>query len=191
MKLNLTARALVAVSMGAIAIIAPTDAGAVDSGRASPAAAERGRANFEGRSIDLQKGWGNAKACHVSETLEVTCYRSEKAMDKAMGLSARAGGDYPSAANGYASCGSSLRLYRNNYYSSPVLYLTTRGSWTSLSWFGFNNVTSSYRVGACSAVFRSGNYGGGSTYRGGTWAWARRSTMGYGWDNVLSSTYIY
>ncbi|MGI9644114.1 MAG: hypothetical protein ACR2O6_02245 [Ilumatobacteraceae bacterium] len=192
MNLSLTARALIAAALGAIAVITPTDAGAVNNGRDVVVDEARlGKARFNGREIDLQKGWGNAKACHVAEDLSVTCYGSERAMDNALGVAHRAGGDYPSSANGYASCGSSLRLYSYNYYGSPVLYLTTRWSWTNLSWFGFNNRTSSYRVGGCSALFRSGSYGGGSTYPGPTWAWARRSTMGWSWDNVLSSTYIY
>ncbi len=190
MKLSLTARALVAVAMGAIAVIAPTDAGALDNGKSS-AVAERGLAEFEGRTIDLKEGWGDARACHVDENLDVTCYRSEAQMDRALGLSATDRGGAPSEAHGFASCSSSLRLYWNSYYSGPVLYLTSRQSWITLSWFGFDNVTSSYKVGACSSLFRSGSHGTGSTYPGGTWAWAQRSTMGYGWDNVLSSVYIY
>jgi len=191
MKLTLTLRALAVVAIGA-AVIAPTDAGAVDSGRSIATQAPVGRADFEGRTIDLQKGWGDAQACHVAEDLNVTCWRTEAAMDDALGVAHYAGGDYPSEANGYASCGSSLRLYKNSYYNTPVLYLTTRGSWTTLSWFGYDNVVSSYRVGSCSATFRSGSYGSGVTYPGPTWAWAKRSTMGYGWwDNALSSTYMY
>ena len=112
-------------------------------------------------------------------------------MDEKHGINARTLGDYPSNANGYASCPSSVKLYSWSWYGTPVLYLTTRGSWTTLSWFGFDNITSSYKVGHCSAVFRSGSYGGGSTYPGPTWAWARRTTMGWSWDNVLSSTYMY
>ena len=180
-----------ALALGTIAVIAPTDAGAVDSGRGELVLVERGKATFEGRTIDLQKGWGDAEACHVAEDLTTTCYRSEAAMDAAHGLNVRTGGDYPSAANGYASCGSSLRLYWNSYYNSPVLYLTTRWSWTTLSWFGYDNVTSSFKVGGCSVTFRSGSYGGGSTYPGPYWAWSARATMGYGWDNVLSSVFIY
>ncbi len=191
MQLTLTARALLAVAMGAIAVIAPTDAGAVDQGQPPDVSLQRGRATFEGRTIDLQKGWGAAQACHVAEDLEVTCYRSERAMDKAHGLDRNGGGDYPSAANGYASCGSYLRLYKYNYYSTPALYLTSRGTWLTLSWFGFDNTVSSFKIGGCAVTFRSGSYGGGSTYPGPYWAWAQRSTMGWGWDNVLSSVYIY
>jgi hypothetical protein len=191
MRLTLIARAVVVVAMGAVAVIAPADAGAVGSGRSRDLASERGLATFEGRTIDLQQGWGDAKACHVAEDLAITCYRSERAMDASHGLDVRSGGDYPSAANGYISCGSSLRLYWDTYYSYPVLYLTTRGSWTNLGWFGYDNRISSYKVGSCQSLFRSGNYGAGSTFPGPTYAWARRSTMGWGWDNVLSSIYIY
>lgn len=190
MKLTLTTRALFAVAIGALAVIAPTDAGAIDSGGRAARPEPPTTATFEGRTIDLRTGWGDAQACHVAEDFAVTCHRSEAAMDKAHGLAVRAGGDYPSAANGYASCGSSLRLYKYNYYSTPVLYLTTRYQWINLSWYGYDNAVSSYKVGACSATFRSGSYGGGSSYPGPTYAWAQRSTMGWGWDNVMSSIYI-
>ncbi len=197
MKLNMTVRALLAVTLGAVALTAPGNAGAIDSGQSSPPGAEVGRApdvgqaRFEGRTIDLKRGWGEAKACHVDNELDVTCYRSERAMEKALGINAASGGDYPSAANGYATCGSSLKLYWGSYYNTPVLYMTVRGTWTTLSWFGSDNVISSYKMGSCGATFRSGSYGTGSTYPGPTWAWARRSTMGWGWNNVLSSLYIY
>lgn len=192
MHTSLAARALLAVAVGAITVFAASDAGAVDNGKdGGDIAAVSSIAQFEGRSIDLKQGWGDAQACHVAEDLSITCFRTEKQMDDALGLKHVAGGDYPSAANGYASCGSSLRLYRNSYYSTPVLYLTTRWSWITLSWFGFDNVTSSYKVGACQSLFRSGSYGTGSTYPGWTGAYAKRSTMGWSWDNVLSSVYIY
>ena len=126
MKPTQTLRAIVVVALGTIAVVAPTDVGAVDSGRRDSVALEPGLATFEGRTIDLQKSWGDAEACHVAEDLTVTCYRSEAAMDAAHGLVAKTGDDYPSAANGYASCGSYLRLYKNTYYNTPALYLSTR-----------------------------------------------------------------
>lgn len=200
MKLTMTSRALAAVALGAVLVIGSTGVSAVDRGNADtddPPGREigedrsNGRANFEGRTIDLQQSWEDAQACHVAEDLSITCYRTEQAMDAALGLAHVAGGDYPNQANGFSSCGSSLKLYRYNYYGTPVLYLTVRGSWTTLSWFGFDNVTSSYRIGSCQSLLRSGSYGGGSTYPGPTHPWAMRGTMGWYWDNVVSSTYMY
>lgn len=194
MKRNLTLRALLVLGLGAVAVITPNAAGAIDSGRSSGSVEvvdDLGVARFEGRQIDLKTSWGDAEACHVTNDLDVTCYRTERQMDRALGINAASGGDYPSAANGYATCGSSLKLYWGSYYNTPVLYMTVRQSWTTLSWFGSDNVISSYKVGACYTTMRSGSYGTGSTYPGPTWAWAKRTTMGYGWwDNVLSSVYI-
>lgn len=165
---------------------------------AAPAvAAERSAASFEGRSLDLSKSWGDAQACWVDEKGSATCFRSEEQMDRAL---VAAGKDLKSTnpptaedkREGYraATCSSSLRLYRNNSYGGGVLYLSQRGYWTNLSWYGFDNVVSSYRVGGCSTVFRSGTYGSGMSYWNSTSAWASRSSMS-GWDNVLSSIYIY
>lgn len=201
MRTTLISRALLTVALGAVAVIAPSGADAVNPngdnngsdapGRDIAAEASMGRANFDGRTIDLQKSWEDAEACHVAQDLSVTCYRTEKEMDDTLGIAHRGGGDYPSQANGYSSCGSSLKMYKNSYYGTPVLYLTTRWSWTTLSWFGFDNQVSSYRVGSCSAVFKSGSYGSGSTYPGPTSAWNMRTSMGWYWDNVVSSTYMY
>ena len=163
---------------------------------AAPTDVARSVANYEGRVIDLAKDWEGAQACWVDEAGTATCFRSEAQMDRAL---VAAGKDLsqtnPSRAAEEregaraAACSSSLRLYRNNYYGGGVLYLTQRYSWINMSWYGFDNVVSSYRVGGCSAKFRSGSYGGGNTYWGATWAWASRSSMS-GWNNVLSSVKI-
>lgn len=199
MRLTLTLRALLTVALGAVALVVPAAAGAVNPDGDHPhgeppgldVATERslGRAQFEGRTINLQDSWEDAEACHIAQDLAITCYKTEKEMDDALGLAHRAGGDYPSQANGFATCGSSLKLYKNKYYGTPVAYLTVRGAWTNMSWFGFDNQVSSYRIGACYSVFRSGSGGSGSTYPGPTHAYAMRGTMGWYWDNVLSSTW--
>lgn len=198
--------ATIALATIASLVIGPFAAHAAEPGITQPAAEEpsdssgtdlRSLAAFEGVSLDLSKSWGDAGACWVDEDGAATCYRTEKDMDAAI---VAAGGDlgYPAArpdredlANGarMASCSSSLRLYRNNSYSGGTLYLTQRYSWINMSWYGFDNDTSSYRVGACSTTFRSGSYGGGTTYWGGTGAYNSRSSM-TGWNNVLSSVRI-
>lgn len=188
----------------AITVVSASLAGAFHVSAADPGkgrgvdiSTERAAADFEGRQIDLSKDWEEAQACWVDEVGAAKCFRSEAQMDRAL---VAAGKDLdstnpPSAADkqeGFraASCSSSLRLYRNNYYGGGVLYLTQRGYWTNLSWFGFDNVVSSYRVGGCTTAFKSGSGGSGYTYWGNTSAWAARSSMS-GWNNVLSSIYIY
>jgi hypothetical protein len=141
-------------------------------------------ATFEGSTIDLQEGWGAARACTSGGT-STTCYRSEAAMDRATAVAARSIEITP-----FAACSSSLRLYRSTSYGGSVLQLTTRNAYINLSGYGFNNDTSSYRVGACSAGFYDGSGGGAPTYPGSTGANASATSMVSGWDNRVSSVYI-
>jgi hypothetical protein len=81
-------------------------------------------------------------------------------------------------------------LYRSTSYGGAVLQLTTRYTYINLSGYGFDNDTSSYRVGACAAYFYDGTNGGGSVYPGSTGAGVSASSMVSGWDNRISSVYI-
>lgn len=141
-------------------------------------------ASFEGTTINLQDGWGAARAC-TSDGTVTTCYRSEAALDRATAVAARSIEMTPLAA-----CASSLRLYRSTSYGGSVLQLTARGTFINLSSFGFSNDTSSYRVGACSASFYDGSSGGAPIYPGSTSANASATSMVSGWDNRVSSVYI-
>jgi hypothetical protein len=141
-------------------------------------------ASFEGTTINLQDGWGAARAC-TSDGVVTTCYRSEAALDRATAVAAQSIEMTPLAA-----CASSLRLYRSTSYGGSVLQLTARGTFINLSSFGFSNDTSSYRVGACSASFYDGSSGGAPTYPGSTSANASATSMVTGWDNRVSSIYI-
>jgi hypothetical protein len=89
-----------------------------------------------------------------------------------------------------ATCSSSLRLYRAPSYGGSVLYLTNRGTYIDLSSYGFDNDTSSYRVGACDSNFYAGSNGGTPLYPGPTSANSSAASMLSGWDNVVSSVYI-
>lgn len=188
----------IATAAASASFIGTMHVDAAESGLSAPAPvdAARSAAAYDGRVIDLAKDWEGAQACWVDEIGAATCFRSEAQMDQAL---VAAGKDLaqtnPSSAADKregaraATCSSSLRLYRNNYYGGGVLYLSQRYSWINMSWYGFDNVVSSYRVGGCSAKFRSGSNGGGNTYWGATWAWASKSSMN-GWNNVLSSVKI-
>ena len=70
------------------------------------------------------------------------------------------------------------------------MYLSTRSLWLNLSAYGFDNLTSSYRVGACSVYMAENSSGGGSWYPGNTSAGAQASAMLSGWNNRVSSVYI-
>ncbi len=156
------------------------------------AAPEPWVAEYEGQEIDLRFGWDAARACSTDGVV-TTCYDTEAEMIASLGLPAQppAGSD-PSAGSGFvrASCDSYLRLYTGSSYTGSVLALTTRAWVLNLSDYGFNNVTSSYKVGGCASTFYDLSNAGGTVYGGGTWAWAQSATMLSGWDNRVSSVWI-
>lgn len=134
-------------------------------------------ATFEGEVIDMSVDRSEAVACAITDTGN-RCYRSESDMDRneRTAPAARAG-----------SCSSSVRLYSGTGHSGSVTSIYARGTWINLSTYGADNTTSSYKVGACSAAFRSGNFGTGSNYPGSTSAYAQSTSMVSGWNNVVSS----
>jgi len=145
-------------------------------------------ASFEGTTINLAHGWGDAVAC-TADGYSTTCFRSDADMDAH--LASGAGSESATRAESvFAACSTSLRLYDGTNYSTPVLSLSSRGVWTNLSSYGFDNRTSSYRVGACAAYFAENASGGGSWYPGNTAAGAQSSSMLSGWDNRVSSIYL-
>lgn len=143
-------------------------------------------ATFEGRTIDLRKGWGEAAACSTDGTT-TTCYRTEADMDAALGTPAP---PPLGEVTILSDCSSSLRLYASINFTTPVLQLTARSIWLNLSSFGFDNRTSSYAVGACSSIFAENANGGGSWYPGSTSAGSSAASMVAGWNDRISSVFI-
>jgi len=141
-------------------------------------------AAFEGTWINLAEGWGEATAC-TSDGLNTQCYRTEQAMDATMSVHVLSMPIVP-----LSSCASSLRLYRSSSYGGAVLQLTTRSVYINLSSYGFDNDTSSYKVGACNSYFYDGASGGTPLYTGTTTANSSATSMLTGWDNRVSSVYI-
>lgn len=150
-------------------------------------------AEFEGRILDLAISWGEATACVVLDKGQpAQCYRTEAELNRAHPyLVTTRRGALSAAVEGLAAvaCSSSLRLYSGTIYSGSLLAITQRGSIENLSIYGFDNITSSYKVGACSASFYSLANAGGTSFASSANTWA--SSMPAGWDNILSSIYIY
>jgi hypothetical protein len=97
----------------------------------------------------------------------------------------------PVAAASSSGCGSFLKLYDYAYYGGSSVWLSTRLLWHNLSNYGFNQRTSSFKIGACSAYFADWAWGGGAwypTYL--TQAYDVGPTMRSGWNNDVSSVYI-
>ncbi|MGE0139118.1 MAG: hypothetical protein AB7L17_17660 [Ilumatobacteraceae bacterium] len=145
-------------------------------------------ATYHGQTIDLREGWGDAQACHTDEHAVTTCFDSEAEMDEFL-----ASGE-PGASgfrrNALTNCSTSLRLYDNISYGTPVWSTLLRFNVISLSTVGFDNRTTSYRVGACSATFWQGAAASGAVYPGNTSAGAQFPNMVTGWNNTVSSVYL-
>ena len=189
----------VATTVFAVAASAASAANPESAGSASTVAV------FEGRPLDLAAGWQDAQACLVwPEMLDVVeCFSSE------MQLKARIvelGGTLPrqqttatipatpgtgGSARSGSACSSFVRLYDGAFYTGTSLWLSTRSTWLNLSTFGFDQRTSSFKIGACSAYFADYTNGGGAWYpTGNTQAYDVAAWMASGWDNDVSSVFI-
>ncbi|HEX5246995.1 MAG TPA: hypothetical protein VFW41_07675 [Gaiellaceae bacterium] len=148
-----------------------------------------GQAVFEGHTIDLSKGWGDAHACLVANGAGVVeCFRDQAGLlARESQLQEQASADPAIAAS---TCSTPLRLYADTGYGGRELDFYDRGYWQNLSDWSFDNQTSSYKVGACGVYLADGANGGGSWYPGNTNAGASASSMVSGWNDRISSLYI-
>lgn len=159
-------------------------------------------ATFNGQALDLAESWGGATACMVwlDATDGIECFASEEALDaRVSGLEAQLGlattttkGGGPTEGLMGTQCSSYLKLYDGTLYTGTVLYLRSKYQWHNLSSYGFNQKTSSFKVGACSTYFADYSNGGGAwypTYL--TQAWDQAGAMLSGWNNDVSSVYIF
>jgi hypothetical protein len=163
------------------------------------AAGPSSMATFNGQTIDLSQGWSGAQAC-VELGTRTECFVSEAALLKAHPELRLAGNTAARTTTATASlspqsvtattCSTNLALYRGTSFTGSVLFLTSRFVVLNLNLYGFDNDTSSYKIGACSASFYSSLNAGGSIYPGSTAAGASSTAMSSGWDNVVSSVYI-
>ncbi len=141
---------------------------------------------FEGKEIRLATGWGDATACTTNGD-SARCYRSEAEMDAA---ERNVSINHPTRNTLLSECSlPSLRLYSGTGHSGSVLQITTRNTTINLALHGFNNLTSSYRVGACSARFYDTTTGG-TSYPGNTSAHVSATSMMSGWNNRVGSVYL-
>jgi hypothetical protein len=144
------------------------------------AAQPKSTVTFEGRAINLSAGWGDAHACTTDGTT-TQCFRTEAEMDQR--------GTAAASFSPMTACSATLRLYRSANYGGDVLQLSTRFITLSLAAYGFDNDTSSYRVGTCSARLYDTTTGV-TAYPGNTTAGAVAPAMASGWDNRVGSVYI-
>lgn len=146
-------------------------------------------AAFDGEELVLSESWEGAEACHVGEGLAARCFRTEADMDAWLEQQGLIAGRMAEMAT--SSCNGYLRLYDGVNYTGTVLHLATRGHWLNLSSYGFDQRTSSYKVGPCGSTFADHANGGGAHYPTSlTQAHDQAPTMLTGWNNDVSSVRI-
>lgn len=142
---------------------------------------------FEDHWIDLAVDWEGAAACDV-QSAAITCFASETEFDHATAQPSRRLASVSALAS--SLCSSALKLYDGTSYTGTLLSLSTRSTVLNLSAYGFDNVTSSYKVGACNVDMYGGAAATGGLYPGNTSAGAQASSMVTGWSNTISSVLI-
>ena len=156
---------------------------ALTAAAGTPAIAHAQAANpslawYQDHWIDLSKSWETATACNVQPD-GTTCYRTEAQMNAAIG---------PTATSHFSpavTCGSALHLYDGTSFTGTSISFSSRLTVINLSTYGFDNLTSSYKIGACAADFYSGSNLTGTLYPGNTSANASATSMLSGWDNSI------
>ena len=146
-------------------------------------------AQFEGGSIDLRIGWGEATAC-ASDGVSTECFRTEDELDQFLTTTETALLGALGDLGIQSACPTVLKLFSSPSFGGSVLALSTRFAVLNLSTWSFSNVTSSYSVGACSSTFYDGANAIPPVYPGNTSAGASAASMLAGWDNRISSVYI-
>ncbi len=144
---------------------------------------------FDGRIIDLKQGWGDAKACVIWNSAGIRqCFRTESAMK--LWLSTQKATSSTQGIN--VTCSTALKLYDGLNYTSSTIWFYDRAQWHNLATFGWSNRPSSFKIGACDSILADGSSGGGDWYPlYNTEAWDVAGTMMAGWNNRVSSLYIY
>jgi hypothetical protein len=139
-------------------------------------------AHFEESLIDLSKDWGEARACWSDGEI-AECFRTESQMDDFLSVKVL-------VSVTTSTCPTAVKLYSNTSYGGSVLSLVLRATTINLNAYGFDNLTSSYVIGACDTKFYDFANLGTPTYPGSTTANSSASSMSTGWDNRVSSIYI-
>lgn len=189
------------VVVAAIAVFVPAaqaiEARQSDGEPATRASDQHVLALYNGQVIDLAEDWSGAQTCVAvpDELAFAECFDTDQERDDRLaqlGLTERFDDAAPEGMSfAAASCSSSLKLYDGYYYTGTSLWLSTRGTWTNLSTYGFNQRASSYKVGGCSTYMADYSNGGGAWISTSlTQAWDVDAVISGSWNNDISSVYI-
>jgi hypothetical protein len=154
---------------------------AIPKGPASGADQNIAHARFEGRWVDLSRDWAGARACLVYPGRPTECFRTVQSL-RVRETAFRS----PDI-----SCSAPLDLHNWSGQTGTLVSIYSRGLWINLSDLSFNNMTSSYTVGACAIELAANSGGGGSHYARCLYAWCVENVMATGWNNAVSSVYLH
>lgn len=184
----------------AATLLAAGPAGAVGGPETDTAPSGGTIATFNGSLIDLGEDWEGAAVCIVGPEVlsQPECYETEAEAEARLDQLAPSGDATAAAVDGQepvalaaSNCASYLKLYDGYFYTGASLWLLGRGYWRNLSLYGFDQTTSSFKVGACSAYMADWADGGGSWYpTSHTQAYDLEPYITGGWNNDISSVYI-
>ncbi|MFI5035003.1 MAG: hypothetical protein ACHQFZ_02220 [Acidimicrobiales bacterium] len=88
------------------------------------------------------------------------------------------------------NCSSKLDLFANVSYGGSELMLNSQGNWINLSSYGFSNIVSSFKVGACSITMTDAANGLGNVYPGPTSPGSLVPWIGSAWNDRVQSVFI-
>lgn len=151
----------------------------------SGASSQSSIAYFQGGTIDLAQGWSSAQICDVTAG-GTYCFTSQNEY-----LTWLDTGPSLSGVISLTNCSSGLDLYENIDYGGRELILSSQSNWINLSNYGFSDIVSSFKVGACSISMTDGTNGSGSVYPGPTSPGSDVSWIGTTWNDRIKSVYIY
>ncbi len=126
--------------------------------------------------------WDTNRACLVVPNGMMQCFTT---LAKMRARSAQL------ASSGVGTSYCPVTLFAGVNYTGQALEVTGQGYWINLSDYGFDNVAVSFAGTGCGFHLAQGTYGAGYWYPGNTGPWSSSPDMGPGWDDVVSSVYIY
>ena len=170
--------------------LAAGPAGAAGSGDPS---ADPSLASYDGHTIDLDDGsWDGASAC-ASDGRTTRCFDTEAELDAWLaGTPAARRRAVRRRWSGRQRCSPAPARCASTRTAASAAGCSTcrRGGCGSTSRsYGFNNITSSFVVGACTVYLADGTNGGGSWYPGG-YANSVVPVLASGWNDRISSVYV-
>ena len=175
---------------GALALIVSAGLLGTVSGVTESSAATSGDviASYNGATIDLSQGWGTATICVVAPS-GTNCFANQHDYQAWTDAQPKTSASLLAATT--SSCSSGFQLYENIDYGGRELIIYDESIWINLSNYSFNDIVSSYKVGACAVSMTDAANGSGNVYPGATSPGSDVSWIGSAWNDRVSSVYVW